>query len=372
MADVSRRSEPRLSVMFGRVVAAAALIVPLPARAEAPEVEPITLLYEAETSATSTCPSQGDFFATVRAYTSRWSAVPEGTQAERTFRVRLSVHGDEWLGTLVIANEAGPLAERRLVGPTCAGVARAMAIMVGVAIDLRADGPNDTKAGVDKEPEEPSADGPPNEAPADRPREEPRAERRRDGGERLTAGHPRSSGPTVAFDVRLESTSAVVRGALPGIGASMKLILPPAEEPRWLRGWKPSFGLGLRQSLPKERALSGGSVDFLWMAGNFRACPHELTIARVVEVAPCAEMNLGILRSSAEGFARARQASITWLDLGGSVWAAVHLSKSVFLSSTVLVTAPLVRRPFVLSSGTVAASVPAVGLLGGIGIGLRL
>ena len=358
--------------MFGRVVAAAALIVPLPARAEAPEVEPITLLYEAETSATSTCPSQGDFFATVRAYTSRWSAVPEGTQAERTFRVRLSVHGDEWLGTLVIANEAGPLAERRRVGPTCAGVARAMAIMGGGAIDLRADGPNDTKAGVDKEPEEPSADGPPNEAPADRPREEPRAERRRDGGERLTAGHPRSSGPTVAFDVRLESTSAVVRGALPGIGASMKLILPPAEEPRWLRGWKPSFGLGLRQSLPKERALSGGSVDFLWMAGNFRACPHELTIARVVEVAPCAEMNLGILRSSAEGFARARQASITWLDLGGSVWAAVHLSKSVFLSSTVLVTAPLVRRPFVLSSGTVAASVPAVGLLGGIGIGLRL
>ena len=354
--------------MFGRVVAVAALIVPLTARAEAPEVEPVTLVYEAETSATSACPSQAEFFATVRAYTSRWAAVPEGTQAERTFRVRLSVHGDEWLGTLVIANEAGPLAERELVGPTCAGVARAMAIMVGVAIDLRADGPNDTKPSV----EEPSADGRREEAPADGPHEEPRAERRRVARDRPATGHPRSSGPTIAFDVRLESTSAVIRGALPGIGASMKLILPPPEEPRWLRGWKPSFGLGLRQSLPKERALSGGSVDFLWLAGNFRACPHELTIARVVEVAPCAEMNLGILRSSAEGFSRARQASITWLDLGGSVWAAVHLSKNVFLSSTVLVTAPLVRRPFVLTSGTVAASVPAVGLLGGIGIGVRL
>ena len=152
----------------------------------------------------------------------------------------------------------------------------------------------------------------------------------------------------------------------------MKLILPPAEEPRWLRGWKPSFGLGFRQSLPKERAFTGGSVEFLWLAGNLRACPHELTIGRIVEIAPCAEMNIGVLRSSAEGFANARQASITWLDLGGSVWAAVNLSKDVFLSSTVLVTAPLVRRPFVLTSGPVAASVPAIGLLGGIGIGVRL
>ncbi|MBX3260438.1 MAG: hypothetical protein KF782_12160 [Labilithrix sp.] len=354
---------------FGRgLVAAAALLVALTARAEGPEVEPVALSYEAEPNATSGCPSQAEFFATVRAHTSRWSAVPEGTQAERTFRVRVSGSGDEWLGTLVVANEAGPLAERHLVGPTCAGVARAMAIMVGVAIDLRAAGTNDTKPIAGERPEEPRADGRTEEAPADRPRDEaPRV-----GRKRSPTGRPPSSGPAIALDVRLESTSAVIRGALPGVGASMRLILPAPEEPGWMRGWKPSFALGLRQSLPKERALSGGSVDFLWLAGNFRACPHELTIARIVEVAPCAEMNLGILRSSAQGFARARQASITWLDLGGSVWAAVYLSQKVFLSSTVLVTAPLFRRPFVLTSGTVAASVPAVGLLGGIGVGVRL
>lgn len=376
MADVSRRSEPRLSVTFARgLLAAAALLVPLTARAEAPDVEAVALLYEAETNAKSGCPSQAEFFATVRAYTSRWSAVPEGTKPERTFRVRLSVRGDEWLGTLVIANEGGPLAERQLVGPTCAGVARAMAIMVGVAIDLRTGGPQDTEPNADERPVRPSNGGrpePEEEAPAARPREQPRAERPRVGPARSASGRSPSPGPAIAFDLRVESTSAVIRGALPGFGASMKLILPSPEEPRWLRGWKPSFGLGLRQSLPKERVLSGGSVEFLWLAGNLRACPHELTIARIVDVAPCAEMNLGVLRSSAEGFANARQASITWLDLGGSVWAAVHLSKAVFLSSTVLVTAPLFRRPFVLAGGPVAASVPPVGLLGGIGIGVRL
>jgi hypothetical protein len=83
-------------------------------------------------------------------------------------------------------------------------------------------------------------------------------------------------------------------------------------------------------------------------------------------------MNLGVLRASAEGFANARQTSITWLDVGGSMWAAVSLSKSFFLSSTILVTAPLFRRPFVLASGATAASVPAFGLLGGIGIGTRM
>lgn len=354
---------------FGRgLVAALALLVPLTARAETPEVEaePVALEYDAETRASGGCPSQAEFFATVRAYTSRWSAVPEGTKAERTFRVRLSARGDEWLGTLVVANEAGPVAERQLVGPTCAGVARAMAIMVGVAIDHRATGPDDSMPRADERSAAPRADGRPAAPPADGRREAPRAERR------APTGRQQSPGPTIALDVRLESTSAVIRGALPGVGASMKLILPSPAEPRWLRGWKPSIGLGLRQSFPKERALRGGSVEFLWLAGNLRACPHELTVARIVDVAPCAEMNLGTLRSSARGFASARQASITWLDLGGSVWATVHLSKNVFLSSTVLVTAPFFRRPFVLTSGTVAASVPAVGLLGGIGIGARL
>ena len=373
MADVSRRSGPRLSAPFGRgLLAAAVLLVPLTARAEAPDVEAVALLYEADANATNGCPSQAEFFATVRGYTSRWSPVAEGARPERTFRVRLSVRGDEWHGTLFIANESGPLAERHLVGPTCAGVARAMAIMVGVAIDLRADEANDRKPIANERPEVPSAGGRPEEGPADRRREEPSAEPPPVDPGRARTARQRTPGPALAFDVRVESTSAVIRGALPGVGASMKLILPPAEEPGWLRGWKPSFGLGFRQSLPKERALTGGSVEFLWLAGNLRACPHELTIGRIVEIAPCAEMNLGVLRSSAEGFANARQASITWVDLGGSLWAAVNLSKDVFLSSTVLVTAPLSRRPFVLTSGPVAASVPAIGLLGGIGIGVRL
>jgi hypothetical protein len=382
MADVRRRrrSEPRLSVKFKRGVAAvAALLFPQSARGAPTEIEPVTLLYE--TRANATCPSQDEFFATVRAYASRWAPVPDGTPTERTLHVRLVARGAETVGTLVVANATETLSERRIVGPTCAGVARAMAIMVGVALDSPREpsshtAPSDTKPAPSDTKPAPSDTKP---APSDtkpaallpEPRGERPVLRRPSSSVAAVAPAPRAPDSSLAFDVRVESTSAVVRGALPAVAASMKLAFLLGES-RWPHGWKPSLGLGVRQSFPKERALRGGSVDFLWTAGNLRACPHEVTVAALATLSPCAEMNIGVLRADAEGFANARQTSITWLDVGGSMWAAVSLSKSLFLSSTILVSAPLLRRPFVLASGAVAASVPAIGLLGGLGIGTRM
>jgi len=83
-------------------------------------------------------------------------------------------------------------------------------------------------------------------------------------------------------------------------------------------------------------------------------------------------MNAGVLRASASGLADARSVSTTWLDVGGALWVSVALSKTFFLSSTVLVTLPYNRQPFVTDSGMRVASVPPLGALGGVGVGARM
>lgn len=384
MVDVSRRSEPgrssgRRRVAVALATFATAITLARSLRADPKEPDSVRLVFETESAAES-CPSQAEFFAAVRTYTSRASAIVDDARAERTIRVRMSVRPRETVGTLIVANSAGTLSERKIVGPTCRGVARALAIMVGVAIEPPREPANSTEAiSAETAPDvanpgtarlaEPEAGpavatlaprAPPPQAPPIPPRD---SDREVDLDVRFDS---------LAFDVRVESSSAVIGGALPGVGASVNLSFVVADGPRWLRGLRPSMGLGVRQSFPKERALHGGSVDFLWTAGAFRACPHTFDVARIVAFTPCAEMNVGVLRAVAEGYADAQHTSIAWLDVGGSMSVAVNLSPRVFLSSTVLVTAPLLRRPFVLGSGATAAEVPSVGVLGGLGIGARL
>lgn len=393
MVDVSRRSEPARSARserrfgLGDVAVALATLATLMTlspslRADSNEPDSVRLVFEtaARKGGTESCPSQAEFFGAVRTYTSRASAIVEDERAERTIRVRLSVGQRETVGTLIVANSSGTLSERKIVGPTCPGVARALAIMVGVAIEPPREQPSAKAV--------PEATSPESVSPEKASLAEPEAgpsvatlDPRAEPSVSASPSPPRSPDGEVelqvrfdalAFDVRFESSSAVIGGALPGVGASVSFAFAVTGGPHWLRGLRPSVGLGVRQSFPRERALHGGSVDFLWTAGNVRACPHTFDVARIVDFTPCAEMNAGVLRATAEGYADAQQTSIAWLDVGGSMSVAVNVSRHVFLSSTVLVTGPLLRRPFVLGSGTTAAQVPSVGVLGGLGIGARL
>ena len=343
---------------FGGVAAVAVLLVPASALAE---VEPVAIRYET----TGVCPSESEFFSEVRRYTTLWSPVPEGTSAARTIRVSVSVGPSETVGRLAVANPSGVISERDIVGPSCTAVSQALAVMVAVAIDPRAGEAREAGEAKERHPDESASTAEPD---AERV---PKASERLARPQRPREASPPSVGPRVSLDLRVETTSAVVRGALLGIGMSTKLELPETTGPRWLREWKPSLGIGIRQSFPHARTLGGGRVEFLWTAGHLRLCPFRLALRGVAEVSPCAEMNIGRLHASADGFAEARDASTFWLDLGGSVWATVNLSKRVFFSSTVLVTAPVTRQPFALASGASVSTAPAVGLLGGIGIGAR-
>ncbi len=332
---------------------AAALFVPAPALGA--EVEHIALLYET----TGSCPAEPDFLSIVHRYTTRWILVPEGTAEARTIRVRLTDDPTGATGSLAVRRTDGAISEREVAGPNCTTVAEALAIMVAVAIDPRAGAPSDDHQ---REPDDASRMAPPPAPSARVP--QPVAPSKK---------APQSTWrPLSSIDVRGEVTSAVVRGPLLALAVSMKLELSEAVGPHWLRTLRPSIGIGVRQSLPKEQAVRGGNVEFLWSTGHLRVCPFRLALGTTAEVTPCVEGNVGRLGAAAEGYAYARSTSSLWVDLGGSVSAAVNVSGRIFLSSTVLVTAPLTREEFVLASGASVSTVPALGVLGGVGVGVRL
>ena len=329
----------------------------VPASASADDEERVSLRYEAS----GACPSEAEFVSLVRVYTTNWKRVSAETVANRTMRVVISEGASRTNGRLVVANARGVVAERDITGPSCVAVSHALAIMVAVAIDPQAD--------IASADEGRAREGPPAATPSTkRPHESAARARPAPSSGRA----PMHQSVRVSLDVRAETTSAVVRGALLGIGASMKLELGDEVGPTWLRALKPNVGIGLRQSFAKELALRGGSTDFTWTAGNARLCPLRLAMARIAAVSPCGEINVGRLSAAAEGFSDARSASTFWYDLGGSLWGTVSVSNHVFVSSTLLVTAPMTRKPFALTSGAIISDPPAVGVLGGIGIGVTM
>lgn len=327
----------------------------LAAPATASEVERVAIVYEAS----GACPSEPDFLATVRRYTARWERVPAGTEATRTFRVR--VHGDPAgaTGTLAVERAGGAISQREIAGPDCAVVSEALAVMVAGAVAPRKDA-----SGADEE------GGRPGDVAPVAPALSPAPQRARP---KLPEESRRARGAfAVAIDLRGEATSAVVSAPLFLLALTAKLELAETTGPRWLQALRPSVGIGLRQSLPKEHTLRGGSVTFLWTTGHLRVCPFRIALGPSAEVSPCLEGNAGRLGAAAEGYAAARTLSRLWLDLGGSVSATVNVSPRFFLSGHVLVTAPFTRQEFVLASGASASAAPAVGVLGGVGLGVRL
>lgn len=241
----------------------AVLVTPSRARAEAPGVvEPIVLTYDA----TGPCPSEAEFYGMVRAYTARWTSVPEGTVTSRTIRVRASSSARETVGRLTVANATGTITEREIAGPSCEAVSQALAIMVAVAIDPHRDAttehadptaPATSDAGAPVEPPSSRAPG----APAHAPHEPPAP------GRSTTAGKRREA-LRWSLDLRAELTSAVVSGPLPLIAASVELEPSFATRPGWPRWWRPSVGIGVRQSFSKQQSLRGGTVSFLWTTGG--------------------------------------------------------------------------------------------------------
>ena len=310
-----------------------------------PRVESIVLTY----AAPPTCPSEGSFVAAVRAHTVRWVRVSAGTTNARELRVRMTARSRDAVGALTATTASGDVSERELVAPSCEELASALAIMVAIAIDPEDDPTAATSRRADVVPAPGPVVAPRAEAPRPRP-------------------PPTSSRPLVAFELRAEVTSAVISSALPV--AAVTIALEPAPKRRPWLAWRPLVALGFRQSLPIEIAQGSGSFEFVWSAANLRACPVVFTTpSERIEVAPCVETSVGTLHAQGSGVAESRDASVLWADVGLSAAARVRVGGRFFVSGTFLATAPLVRRPFELTSGARISLAPPVGILGGAGAG---
>ena len=313
--------------------------------------EPIRITY----AAGQACPTEADFIGYVRRYTTRWRLAGEDTPS-RSFHVELAPSERDTTGRVeVLASGSDP---REIVGPDCEAVARALAIALAVMIDPEADLSGNAREPSPAEPpvSSPAPEVPPPAAPRLPPEEPRRPSRRR-------------SVPLVTVEGSVAFTTAVVDGALPVLGATVALA-PPSPGPfSWLH---PSVAVGVRQSLPRDRDTSGFVTEFIWSAGVLRLCPVRFTGAGDrLELIPCLETHVGLLRASARGTPDARVSTRPWVDLGGSLQATYRVHGPWFVGATFAFVAPYTRYRFELANEASVSQAPPTGVTFGATGGVR-
>lgn len=333
-----------------------------------PENEPIQVRYDAD----ARCPTEAEFVGSVRRYASRWALADASVDARR-FHVTLAPRGDEFVGTLAIAPRSssgtGEVATREIVGPDCDVVARGMAVAMAVAIDPQAlfasDALPQPSAGADGD----AGSTPTSELaapPRVRKRPSPRAE-------------PPPSAPHWAVEARAEMTSAVVTGWMPVFGIALELdpLAARVKRPSWPlpRWFRPSFALGVRQSLPKDVTEDSIATTFVWTAGMLRVCPFRFdafgALGDRLEVLPCFEGDVGSLHAGASGSQDARSTTKPWVDVGGSAQIRWQIAGPWFVGSSAMLVAPISRNRFELATGALVSRAPGIGVSLGLTGGAR-
>jgi hypothetical protein len=119
-----------------------------------PAPEPFRLLYTAFTG----CPDQAQFVAWVTAKSVRARPAKAGEQG-RTFVVSLRSDGGQVRGSLALVGPDGVTEEREITADDCEQAARAMSLVMALAIDPRSLGapPSEPDDGQDQEESEPVA-----------------------------------------------------------------------------------------------------------------------------------------------------------------------------------------------------------------------
>jgi hypothetical protein len=330
-----------------------------PAGAEGPPAETVHLQYTAARS----CPGEAEFVSALRRDTDAFDLV-ELIEARRLIFVELRVQGKGASGFFRFFDRAhGTTIERELTGPDCGAVARALALMLALAMH-RLSEPSPPGEPPLPPPEPPSS--PKTLDPSTPPTivEAPASSIRRASPPPAAQGHSPSAPVRVSLDLQGEITSAVLGTLVPF--ASMTLELQPA-----ISSFRPVLGIGLRQSLSRELAVAGGGATFLWTAGALRMCPHVVAV-RAFEVAPCVEVALGRLGATAGGLPESRSSTDLWTEAAALVRGRWHFSPRSFLAVTGGMLIPLERTRFELSSGALISQTPPLGFRAGLGLGLDL
>ncbi len=317
-------------------------------------VDTVDLRYAAGRS----CPSEEDFVSVLRRASASIQVVADDT-ARRSVDVDLEAFAASARGRFRFVDRAdGTTIEREMSGPDCEAVARALALMLALAIHRSyEEQPSEVSSDAAAAPTAPVEEVSPPAAASPTVRDAPRP----------TAAPPKVSPKgklQISLDLQGALTRAVVNQALPFAALAFDI------QPLGWR-WRPALGVTLRQSLSHEVAVAGGGASFLWTTGAFRVCPHVIGLG-AIDVAPCVEAAVGALRADASGLPGARTSTEPWVDATGLLAARWHVSARWFLVATASATVALRRTRFELSSGVLIAQSPALGPGAGLGVGLRL
>lgn len=289
------------------------------------------------------CPDSADLEAAVakqRAGPTKAGA-PERDPGER-IEVRIA-RDDEGYEALIDA----PRGLRRIrdPGPSCDGLAAALAVTVALILDEI-----EREAGEEAGEGFASGDAPaaePEEAPAPPARVAPRPSAPRDASARL----PPSRRETPAGEEGAVSFHLL---AGPSLGLLTPLSLAALGEIEIRLGGRLSFGVGLawlptRTIAFPAAAYPEGEVDVSLAAGIGRACLRAAGSA-TASLDLCAMPAAGALRGEGRNYRSSRGASEPWVALGAGAVAAGRLAGSLGWSGRLGVFVPLARPAFTVTS----------------------
>lgn len=360
------------------------------------------------------CSDVGAFYAGVLARTDRARRARAGEQGSR-FRVRLTRAGGKVYGELSLGADRRGSSTRKVEGRSCKEVVEVLSLTVALALDSRAGSP---PAGVAPPPSR----APPPELPpspstgsgpapvASSPREDPPGATPRPAEsppppestpppppppppspEPMPVAEPAAPPPTpevatppndpplivhpgddpgarvYAVAVRVQTVVANVVSPYVNLGGALSL---------WVTGRRgervpPGLGIALLYA-PNDVLLPAPDVVVRWTALALTACP-PLGFRGFIHVQPCLLGVGGWLGATERAVSHPLSAGRTWWSAGGLLRTSVPLGRRFAVDLDVGISAPLVKRRFILTSPqTTVGETPAVSVFAGIGVSYSL
>ena len=157
---------------------------------------------------------------------------------------------------------------------------------------------------------------------------------------------------------------AVAPSLLPGVAPFIEVI-------PWRGSVAPSFRLAFERTTSASVAVDAASASFTWTVGRVDAC-LPLWTWRTLAALPCARIEAGVLEGRASGFPSAHADSAPWLAAGAIGRGRWKVLAPLFVELNAGVMFPLIRDRSYFEPQNVIYDVPAVGFVGGAGLGATL
>jgi len=289
--------------------------------------EPIRVAY---TAFAQDCPDTETF----------WQRVLDRTAAERagagqpapTFRVLVAPADAGVEAVLEVVEIDGSTTERTLVGRDCDEAVSAVALVVALAIEERAQ-ERIEQAAIAVEPLDATVEPEPVIAV-------------------VPVGAP--------WRTRIGASFVLAAGRTPDalFGADLWVAIRQESASGTIVG--PSFRVALGAAHAASISVNGERAQFDWVTARLDGCPISIALTPDSFLEPCAVVEGGALIGAGVGVADARTAARPWVAVGGSVRLSWRIAAGLGLELGVGVLAPLIRDRFFFASGVTILQVPEV------------